>query len=74
MTDLHGNAPQVSIESGRKMVPDHLMPSFHQAGGRRCSGRKLIDVEVAVETMTRSDRVDPGGRKTRSWRLSEVAQ
>ena len=25
---LHGNAPQVSVESGRKIVPTHLMPSF----------------------------------------------
>jgi len=30
VTHLHGNAPQVSIESGRKMVPNHLMPSFHE--------------------------------------------
>jgi hypothetical protein len=25
---LHGNAPQVSVESGRKMVPNEHMPSF----------------------------------------------
>ena len=30
VTHLHGNAPQVSIESGRKMVPTHLMPSFQE--------------------------------------------
>jgi chemotaxis protein MotA len=28
VTHLHGNAPQVSIESGRKMVPNEHMPSF----------------------------------------------
>jgi chemotaxis protein MotA len=26
---LHGNAPQVSIESGRKMAPNRIMPSFY---------------------------------------------
>ncbi len=25
---LHGNAPQVSVEAGRKVVPSALMPSF----------------------------------------------
>jgi len=30
VTHLHGNAPQVSIESGRKMVPNHHMPSFQE--------------------------------------------
>ena len=25
---LHGNAPQVAVETGRKMVPTALMPSF----------------------------------------------
>ena len=25
---LHGNAPQVSVETGRKMVPNEFMPSF----------------------------------------------
>jgi chemotaxis protein MotA len=25
---LHGNAPQVSVETGRKMVPTQYMPSF----------------------------------------------
>ena len=28
ITHLHGNAPQVSVESGRKMVPTEHMPSF----------------------------------------------
>jgi chemotaxis protein MotA len=28
VTHLHGNAPQVSVESGRKMVPSEHMPSF----------------------------------------------
>jgi chemotaxis protein MotA len=27
---LHGNAPQVSVETGRKMVPTHHMPSFQE--------------------------------------------
>ncbi len=27
---LHGNAPQVSIETGRKMVPNQHMPSFQE--------------------------------------------
>lgn len=27
---LHGNAPQVSIETGRKMVPNQYMPSFQE--------------------------------------------
>ena len=25
---LHGNAPQVSVETGRKMAPNEHMPSF----------------------------------------------
>ncbi len=28
VTHLHGNAPQVAVESGRKMVPNQHMPSF----------------------------------------------
>jgi chemotaxis protein MotA len=27
---LHGNAPQVSVEAGRKMVPNAHMPSFQE--------------------------------------------
>jgi len=27
---LHGNAPQVSVETGRKMVPNQHMPSFNE--------------------------------------------
>ncbi|MGH7121792.1 MAG: flagellar motor stator protein MotA [Acetobacteraceae bacterium] len=27
---LHGNAPQVSVETGRKMAPNQYMPSFHE--------------------------------------------
>ena len=27
---LHGNPPQISIESGRKMVPNEHMPSFQE--------------------------------------------
>ncbi|MBN8875205.1 MAG: flagellar motor stator protein MotA [Rhodospirillales bacterium] len=30
VTHLHGNAPQVSVESGRKMVPNEHMPSFQE--------------------------------------------
>jgi chemotaxis protein MotA len=30
VTHLHGNAPQVSVESGRKMVPIEHMPSFQE--------------------------------------------
>ncbi len=30
VTHLHGNAPQVSVESGRKMVPNQHMPSFFE--------------------------------------------
>jgi chemotaxis protein MotA len=30
VTHLHGNAPQVSVESGRKMVPSEHMPSFQE--------------------------------------------
>ncbi|MGC8476357.1 MAG: flagellar motor stator protein MotA [Acetobacteraceae bacterium] len=30
VTHLHGNAPQVSIESGRKMVPSTHMPTFQE--------------------------------------------
>jgi chemotaxis protein MotA len=33
VTHLHGNAPQVSIESGRKMVPNEHMPSFSDMEG-----------------------------------------
>jgi chemotaxis protein MotA len=39
VTHLHGNAPQVSIESGRKMVPNEHMPSF-------------AEMEAAVENIT----------------------
>lgn len=27
---LHGNAPQVAVETGRKMAPSHMMPSFQE--------------------------------------------
>lgn len=27
---LHGNAPQVAVETGRKVVPSHSMPSFQE--------------------------------------------
>ncbi len=27
---LHGNAPQVAVETGRKMVPSHHMPTFQE--------------------------------------------
>jgi len=27
---LHGNAPQVAVETGRKMAPSHSMPSFQE--------------------------------------------
>ena len=27
---LHGNAPQISVETGRKMVPNEFMPSFQE--------------------------------------------
>ena len=27
---LHGNAPQISIEIGRKSVPGHMQPSFYE--------------------------------------------
>ncbi len=30
VTHLHGNAPQVSVETGRKMAPGQLMPSFFE--------------------------------------------
>jgi chemotaxis protein MotA len=30
VTHLYGNAPQVSVESGRKMVPTEHMPSFRE--------------------------------------------
>ena len=30
ITHLHGNAPQVSVESGRKMVPNEHMPTFQE--------------------------------------------
>jgi chemotaxis protein MotA len=30
ITHLHGNAPQVSVETGRKMVPNEHMPSFQE--------------------------------------------
>ncbi len=38
VTHLHGNAPQVSVESGRKMVPNQHMPSF-------------LELEAAVEAV-----------------------
>jgi chemotaxis protein MotA len=40
VTHLHGNAPQVSVESGRKMVPSEHMPSFQE-------------LEEAVQTVDR---------------------
>ncbi len=30
VTHLHGNAPQVSVETGRKMAPNQHMPSFQE--------------------------------------------
>src|SRR5690606_20607773 len=27
---LHGNAPQISVEIGRKSVPSHFQPSFYE--------------------------------------------
>ncbi len=30
VTHLHGNAPQASVESGRKMVPNEHMPTFQE--------------------------------------------
>jgi len=27
---LHGNAPQVAVETGRKLVPSSLMPTFQE--------------------------------------------
>jgi chemotaxis protein MotA len=30
VTHLHGNAPQVSVETGRKMAPSQHMPSFQE--------------------------------------------
>ena len=30
---LHGNAPQVSVETGRKMAPNQHMPSFQELEG-----------------------------------------
>jgi chemotaxis protein MotA len=27
---LHGNAPQVSVETGRKMAPNQHMPTFQE--------------------------------------------
>ena len=27
---LHGNAPQISVETGRKMAPNQHMPSFQE--------------------------------------------
>jgi chemotaxis protein MotA len=40
VTHLHGNAPQVSVESGRKMVPSEHMPTFQE-------------LEEAVQTVER---------------------
>ena len=41
VTHLHGNAPQVSVESGRKMVPNEHMPSLRGAGGGGAVGAGL---------------------------------
>ncbi|MCF8474500.1 MAG: flagellar motor stator protein MotA [Emcibacter sp.] len=30
VSHLHGNAPQISIEIGRKSIPTHLQPSFYE--------------------------------------------
>jgi len=30
VTHLHGNAPQISVETGRKMAPNEHMPSFQE--------------------------------------------
>ena len=27
---LHGNAPQIAVETGRKAAPSHSMPSFQE--------------------------------------------
>jgi chemotaxis protein MotA len=38
---LHGNAPQVAVEAGRKTAPSHAMPSFQELEGA------LQEVQVA---------------------------
>ena len=40
---LHGNAPQVSVETGRKMAPNQHMPSFQEleTGGARPADRLI---------------------------------
>jgi chemotaxis protein MotA len=30
VSHLHGNAPQVAVEAGRKAAPSHSMPSFQE--------------------------------------------
>ncbi|PCI50483.1 MAG: flagellar motor stator protein MotA [Alphaproteobacteria bacterium] len=30
VSHLHGNAPQISIEIGRKSIPDHMQPNFYE--------------------------------------------
>ena len=30
VSHLHGNAPQISVETGRKMAPSEHMPSFQE--------------------------------------------
>ena len=30
VSHLHGNAPQISVETGRKMAPNQYMPSFQE--------------------------------------------
>jgi hypothetical protein len=41
VTHLHSNAPQVSVETGRKMVPNEHMPSF-------------VELEEAVQSVQAS--------------------
>ena len=45
VTHLHGNAPQISVETGRKMAPNEHMPSFQELEDRRPSRPDVIGRE-----------------------------
>jgi chemotaxis protein MotA len=42
VSHLHGNPPQVSIETGRKMVPNEFMPSFTSLEATLEQGRSAV--------------------------------
>ena len=58
---LHGNAPQVSVETGRKMAPNQHMPSFAELGDRGAGGADHLSMLALISARPR--RAVPSGAK-----------